>query len=154
MARLAARTSSLVVLAVALTMAAPAVASAQDAPPEVAYRQNVMQAMLANYRQIQAVGDLGHTTHTVHYARALYGLGEILGDAFRDGTPDGSRSLPAIWEDRSGYADAVTAYEVAAAKLLEAAEMRNESAVQASFEELAGSCGACHETFRAPADQQ
>lgn len=136
-------------MAAAVAVSAPSAVSAQDAPPEVTYRQNLMQAIRTNVQQLRAVGNLGHPTHTVHYARALYGLGEMLGDAFREGSPDGSGSQAAVWQDRQGFGERVTAFEVATAKLLEAAEMRNQAAIQAAMQEVGGTCSACHQSYRA-----
>ncbi len=136
-------------LAVA-AFAAPRAVAAQDAPVEATYRQTLMQAVLANIRQIRAVGDVGQPTHTVHYARALYGIGEMLGDAFEDGAPGDSRSLPAVWQNRAAFAEEVAAFQAATAQLLEAAEMRDQDAIQAGIAAVGGTCSSCHGTFRAP----
>jgi cytochrome c556 len=133
-----------------LGLTTPTHAEAQDAPAEVTYRQNLMQAIRTNVLQLRAVESVSQPTHTVHYARALYGLGEMLGEAFEDGSPASSRSLPAIWQNRAGYAERVAAFQAATAQLLEAAEMRNPAGVAAAMEGVGGTCGACHETFRAP----
>ncbi len=135
--------------AAALALGMPAPASAQDAPPAVTYRQNVMQAIRTNVAQLRAVAEVGHPTHTVHYARALYGLGEILGDAFRNGSAEGSGALPAVWQNHAQFEERVAAFRTATAHLLEAAEMRNQSAIQQAVQEVGGTCGACHQVFRA-----
>lgn len=142
--------STALVLAGALALGAPERVVAQDAPAEVTYRQNIMQAIRTNLMQLRAVGTVEQPTHTVHYARALYGLGEMLGDAFRDGSAANSGALPAVWQDRAAFEERVTAFEVATAQLLEAAEMRDAAAIQRGIQAVGGTCSACHETFRAP----
>lgn len=142
--------SAALVLAGALTLGAPERAVAQDAPAEVTYRQNIMQAIRTNVMQLRAVGAVGQPTHTVHYARALYGIGEMLGDAFREGSAANSGALPAVWQNRAGFEERVTAFEVATAQLLEAAEMRDAEAIQQGIQAVGGTCSACHQAFRAP----
>ena len=144
------RLSAAVAVIAAVALIGPNHASAQDAPAEVTYRQNLMQAIRTNVLQIRAVGAVSQPTHTVHYARALYGLGEMLGEAFENGSPASSRSLPAVWQNQAGYAERVAAFQAATAQLLEAAEMRNQAGIEAAVEAVGGTCGACHETFRAP----
>lgn len=139
-------------LAGALALGAPAHAAAQDAPPEVTYRQNVMQAIRTNVGQLRALANLDHPTHTVHYARALYGLGEMLGDAFASGSAEGSGALPLVWQNHAQFEERVTAFETATAQLLEAAEMRDQAAIQSAVQAVGGTCGACHQVFRAPND--
>ena len=142
--------SAVLVLAGALTLGAPERAVAQDAPAEVTYRQNIMQAIRTNVMQLRAVGAVEQPTHTVHYARALYGIGEMLGDAFREGSAANSGALPAVWQNRAGFEERVTAFQVATAQLLEAAEMRDAEAIQRGIQAVGGTCSACHQTFRAP----
>jgi len=147
---LATRLLSGAVLAATVALAAPTDVVAQDAPPEVTYRKGLMQAMRYNITQLRSTGDLGHGSHAVHYARALYGNAEMLTDAFAEGsTGEGSRALAAIWQNRSGFRDAVEAYQTAAAHLLEAAEMRNTAAMGRAAQAMGASCGGCHEPFRA-----
>jgi cytochrome c556 len=142
--------SAALVLAGALTLGAPGRAVAQDAPPEVTYRQNIMQAIRTNVMQLRAVAAVEQPTHTVHYARALYGIGEMLGDAFHDGSAANSGALAAVWQDRSGFEERVTAFRMATAQLLEAAEMRDDAGIQRGIQAVGGTCSACHQTFRAP----
>lgn len=144
-----------VALASALGLSAPGAASAQAAPAapaEVTYRQNVMQAIRTNLMQLRAVGNVNQPTHTVHYARALYGLGEMLGQAFEQGSAANSGSLPAVWQNRSGFNTHVTGFQRATAQLLEAAEMRNSQGIQAGVQAVGGTCSGCHQEFRAPSN--
>lgn len=142
-----------VALVTAVSFGAPDNISAQDAPAEVTYRQNIMQGIRTNLMQIRAVGNVNHPSHAVHYARALYGMGEMLGDAFENGSAANSGALPEVWQNRTAFEERVTAFEEATAQLLEAAEMRDEAAVQAAVQALGGTCSACHQAFRAPNDQ-
>jgi cytochrome c556 len=139
-----------VALAAAVGMGAPSPAAAQDAPPEVTYRKNLMQLIRTNLNQIRAMADVNQAGHTVHYARALYGNGEMLADAFRNGSAANSGSLPVIWQNQAGFAERVRAFETATARLLEAAEMRDQAAIQTAVQAVGQTCGACHQTFRVP----
>ena len=141
---------SAVVALVAVGLAAPRDAAAQDVPAEVTYRQNLMQAIRTNVQQLRAVGAVNHPTHTVHYARALYGIGEILGEAFENGSAANSGALPAVWQNRAGFEERLAAFRAATAQLLEAAEMRDQAAIQSAVQAVGGTCSACHQTFRAP----
>ncbi|MEX2472185.1 MAG: cytochrome c, partial [Gemmatimonadota bacterium] len=116
----------------------------------VTYRQNVMQAIRTNLMQLRAVGAVEQPTHTVHYARALYGLGEMVGDAFHDGSAADSGALPAVWQNRAGFGEQVSAFQEATAQLLEAAEMRDAAAIQRGVQSVGGTCSSCHQAFRAP----
>jgi cytochrome c556 len=140
-------------LVAAFGFGAPDNVSAQDAPADVTYRQNLMQGIRTNLMQIRAVGAVNHPSHAVHYARALYGMGEMLGAAFESGSAANSGALPAVWQNRTGFNERVRAFEEATAQLLEAAEMRDQAAITAAVEAVGGTCGACHQTFRAPNNQ-
>lgn len=142
--------SAALALAGALALGTPTDAVAQDAPAEVTYRQNIMQAIRTNLMQLRAVGAVEQPTHTVHYARALYGIGEMLADAFHEGSAANSGALPAVWQDRAGFDERVTAFQAATAQLLEAAEMRDAAAIQRGVQAVGGTCSACHQAFRAP----
>jgi cytochrome c556 len=139
-------------LVAAVAFGAPDVVAAQDAPAEVTYRQNIMQGIRTNLMQLRAVGNVNQPTHTVHYARALYGISEMLGDAFRNGSAANSGALPAVWQNRAAFDERVAAFEAAAAQLLEAAEMRDQAAIQQGVQAVGGTCSACHQAFRAPSN--
>ena len=146
------RIASAATLAAVVSIGAPDTASAQDAPAEVTYRQSIMQAISTNLRQLRAVGAVNQPTHTVHYARAMYGLGEMLGEAFENGSPATSRALPGVWQNRAQFNERVAAFEAASAQLLEAAEMRDQAAIAQAVQAVGGTCGACHQVFRGPAN--
>jgi len=142
-----------VALASVLGVSAPQAASAQAAPAapaEVTYRKNIMQAIRTNLMQLRAMANVNQPTHTVHYARAMYGIGEMLGQSFESGSAAESGSLPAVWQNRAGFNSHVTTFQRATAQLLEAAEMRNAQGIQAGIQAVGGTCSACHQEFRAP----
>ena len=144
------RITAAAALVAALGFGAPDHVSAQDAPAEVTYRKNNMQGIRTNLQQIRAVGNVNHPSHAVHYARALYGMGEMLGEAFENGSATDSGSLPAVWQNRTTFNERVAAFEAATAQLLEAAEMRDQAGIQAAVQAVGGTCSACHQVFRAP----
>ncbi|MEX2467399.1 MAG: cytochrome c [Gemmatimonadota bacterium] len=144
------RTTVAVAITAIVGLGAPEAASAQDAPAEVTYRQNIMQAIRTNIQQLRAVGNVDQPTHTVHYARALYGIGEMLGDAFENGSAANSGALPTVWQNRAQFNEHVTGFEEATAQLLEAAEMRDQAGITAGVQAVGGTCSSCHQEFRAP----
>jgi len=137
----------------ALALVAPSGVAAQDGPPPaVAYRQAMMQAIRSNLAQLRAATAVNHPDHVVQYTRALYGLGEMLGEVFPAGTAEGSRALPAIWQNRADFDAKVKAFQDATAQLLEAGERRDAAAVTAAAQAVQGTCGGCHTPYRGPAN--
>lgn len=63
------------------------------------------------------------------------------------GAIDGSRALPAIWEDRAGY-DAQVADLLAASEAMLVAAGTDLDALRGAMGPVGGTCGACHEAYR------
>ena len=64
-----------------------------------------------------------------------------------DTTVEGSRALPAIWDDMDGFV-ADQADLLAAAQGLDAAAGDGLDALKAAFGPVGGACGACHRAYR------
>lgn len=62
---------------------------------------------------------------------------------------EGSRALPAIWENMGDVTAKYTALHEAAEAAV-AASANGQEAFTAAFGALGGACGACHETYRLP----
>lgn len=153
MTRLSIKLVAGLVLAAGMVLAGPTDVAAQDEAPIVTYRKGLMQAIRYNNGQIRAVGDAGQPAHAVHYARALYGLGEMLPDVWPQGsTGEGSRAAAAIWSNQRQFNQAVEAFQSATAQLLEAAEGRDQAAFGRAMQALGPTCAGCHQTFRGPAN--
>jgi len=72
-------------------------------------------------------------------------------DHFKDLFPEGSekqddKALPTIWSDRAGFEEHRMAAKNAA---LAVAASTDAASFQTAFKSLGGSCGACHEKYRA-----
>lgn len=64
------------------------------------------------------------------------------------GEIDGSRALPAVWEDMAGVGQASAALKDAA-MAMEAAAGTDLAALQAAMGGLGAACGSCHKAYRA-----
>jgi len=76
-----------------------------------------------------------------------------LADAFPDNTAGtGSRALPAIWSDHADFMDKVTAIQTASTELVAATRTGDPALIQPALQAVQGTCGSCHDTYRAPAN--
>lgn len=86
----------------------------------------------------------------------LQGHSENIGTWFPEGTGPESGvetdALPAIWEQPDEFTAAVERFQAAALVLSTAAESGDAAAVGAAFRPTGGSCGGCHDSFRADDD--
>lgn len=62
---------------------------------------------------------------------------------------EGSRAMPAVWENPADFADRVAAYQAATADLEAAARSDNREAFTAALANTKAACKACHDTYRA-----
>ncbi|WP_407493355.1 cytochrome c [Pseudooceanicola sp. MF1-13] len=65
-----------------------------------------------------------------------------------EGQIEGSKALPAIWEDMAGVGAAATAM-TEAAMAMEAAAGTDLASLQGAMGALGGACGGCHKSYRA-----
>lgn len=138
-------------IAVGIGVAAPSAVEAQEEVVE--YRQSLMQAFRMHMGGVgAALGDAAPMGHAVHHAEAFHGMAQALANAFPAGS-EGGRALPAIWTDRNGFMNRVTAIQTATAELVEAAESGDAEAVGAALQAVRGTCAGCHQNFRGPAGQ-
>ena len=59
-----------------------------------------------------------------------------------------SKASPRIWASFDGFRDAAKAHETAAAKLILAAQSRQQDVTINAFKQLAQTCSSCHKAFR------
>ncbi|GHA28928.1 cytochrome c-556 [Devosia pacifica] len=75
---------------------------------------------------------------------------QALPDLFPEGsTSDDSDALPAIWENWDAFIEIVDAGTLAAEDAIAAADAGDNAAYMAAFQRLGGTCGQCHQQFRA-----
>lgn len=137
------------------TMGATFAAVAQDLPGPVKARQGQMQLMAVNLGVLggMARGNMDYDADAAQIAaNNLVTLSEI-DQSFHwpEGTDnfalEGTRALPAIWENPEGFAEDYAAFG-AAAEGLAAVAGNGLEAVQAAMGSIGGTCGACHDDFR------
>lgn len=141
-------------LAVGFGIAAPAAVEAQDASPVVEYRQSLMQAFRMHMGGVRAaLGDAAPIGHAENHAEAFAGMAQALANAFPAGSAgEGSRALPAIWENRDDFMDKVTAIQAATAELVTASRSGDGDAIGSAMQAVQGTCGSCHQSYRGPAN--
>lgn len=145
-------------LAGALVMAAPAALEAQQQPqvsPAVAYRKATMNGIRYHREALTALvqGQVTHPEHVAQHAGALRALAMMSGDVFPAGSHgEGSRALPAIWENGAAFATQVQGFQAAAVALDEAARSGDAAALQAALTAFGRTCASCHGDFRGPAN--
>jgi cytochrome c556 len=130
-------------------------ATAQDLPAPVQARQGQFQIMALN---IGVLGNMarGNTEYDAEAAQTaannLVTMSQIdQSFHWHEGTDnfalDGTRALPAIWENPEGFAEDYMAYG-AAAEGLAAVAGDGLDAMRAAIGPIGGTCGACHDDFR------
>jgi cytochrome c556 len=147
----------------ATTMGASAFAA--DEPVNIVkYRKAFMDANGAHITMIAAVvkGEVSFTGDIAGNAHALAEQGKLLTanleQLFPEGTAKGetgekSAALPVIWERWDEFQQAAEAFEQESAKLAEAAEGGDQTAIAQQLAALGKQgCGNCHETFREKQD--
>lgn len=147
-------------LAAALALAAGLVFAQEALTPEAAHeaREEIMkgQGQQLGILGGMAQGEAAYDAATAQAAAdALLGLvNEAVDDALWPegsavGEVEGSRALPAIWENPEDF-DAKQAALVEGATAMQAAAGTDLAALQAAMGGVGAACGACHELYRAP----
>lgn len=147
-------------LAGAALLLGTAMASARDgnaAAPSpdggvIAGRQAAFLMSAAAFGGMKAAIDRGDDVKTQAFAaRALARWAAALPGMFPAGSmSDKSEALPVIWSDRAGFEARAGAYAEAATKLADLAKAGDKAGFAAQREVVAGTCGACHDTYRKP----
>jgi len=82
-------------------------------------------------------------------ARMLEGWAKALPTMFPEGTDiEGSRALANVWTDREGFEARAATYQAAAADLAAKAAEGDRAGADEAFRTLAGTCHACHQSYR------
>lgn len=140
-------------VALALLATVASSASAQDdAPPEARYRAALMNGLQSHNGALRLLlsGEVARPDHVVQHARAVHELYTMMETSFPDGSGgEGTRALPAIWENWDAFVALLEEGRAAAEVLREAAEAGDEAATAAALREVGQSCRACHTDYRA-----
>jgi cytochrome c556 len=124
-----------------------------DTTPEDAldYRKAVMTALRGHIgaSSMIARGLVEDDGHLVGHARGLHSGAQELSRVFQEGSNVGeSEALPLIWEDASGFAEAIAKLEEATAAFVAAAESGDSEAIGAAFRNVGMGCRGCHDRYR------
>jgi cytochrome c556 len=132
-------------------------AIAQDLPPSVQARKGQFQIMALN---IGVLGNMARGNSEYDAAQASAAAANLVAISMLDqsfhwpeGTDnmaiDGTRALPAIWEN---LPDVVAKWQAfgAAATGLSAEAGNGLEAMRTALGPVGGTCGACHDAYRAP----
>jgi cytochrome c556 len=113
-----------------------------------------MQAFRTHMGGVSAsLTDVAPIGHAEHHAVAFERMAQALANAFPEGSGgEGSRALPAIWEDRDDFMDKVTAIQTATARLVTASRTGDAEQIGTAMQGVRATCGGCHNTYRGPAN--
>ena len=143
-----------VALVAVLISAAPTTAAAQEGSAVVQYRQSLMEAFRTHMGGVRAaLGDAAPIGHAEHHAVAFERMAQALANAFPAGSAgEGSRALPAIWENRDDFMNKVSAIQTATAGLVTATRSGDADTIGEALQAVQGTCGSCHDAYRGPAN--
>ena len=143
-----------VLLAVAFAVAVPSISFAQFAKPEdaVKYRQSALTVMAAHFGRIGAMAN-GRVPYD---AKAAVDNAEVVANMARlpwagftansDKLSKGAKSE--IWTEQAKFKEHSEKLVAESGKLLAAAKTNNLDNLKAAFGSTAGTCKACHDSFR------
>jgi cytochrome c556 len=130
-------------------------ASAQDRTHLSEYRAALMEGLRAHTGGLRSLvtGEVSHPDHVVLQARAAADVADMLQGVWPEGSGgDGTRALPAVWEDPDDFKRRLDALRDATARLRERAEAGDMEGVGAALQDVGGMCRDCHTTYRARAN--
>ena len=136
--------------ALALTLATPAMA--QFAKPEdaIKYRQSAFALMGAHMGRLAAVvkGEVPYNKEDVARNAAIIStLSSLPWQAFGPGT-EGGKAEPAIWKESAKFKSASDRMQAAVAELNTAAQSGNPENLKKALGATSQTCKACHDDFR------
>lgn len=145
--------ASLAIAAAACALAAPA--SAQFAKPEdaIKYRQGALFVMGQHFGRIGAMAN-GRVPYdakaAVDNAEVVAEMARLPWAAFGPGTDKGlpTKAKPEIWSEQAKFKEHSDKLVAESGKLLAAAKTNNLDSLKTAFQATAGSCKACHDSFR------
>ncbi len=130
-------------------------ASAQFAKPEdaIKYRKNALFVMQQHYARIGAMVN-GRVPFDAKLAADNAAVAESMSKlpwaAFGEGTDKGdTKAKPEIWKEPAKFKEGADKLQAEMAKLTAAAKTGNLDSVKAAFTATAGTCKACHDSYRA-----
>ena len=146
------RSTTAVVVALALGVAAGAV-FAQAKPEQLVKQRQAVMTLQGKYFGPMAAMAQGKAPYNADVIKRnsafLDNLSRMAWDGFDASTKDTkSAALPAIYEHTDKFKEAASRLENEAHKLYQVAQSGDEAAVKAQIGAVGKSCGACHNDFR------
>ena len=112
-------------------------------------RMDEFKASQQALKQIFAVIKAGDTQAVIPLAMQMKDWAERMPDYFPAGSDDSpSEAAPAIWTDFDGFRAAAGRHSTAASVLVDAAGTGDVAATAEAARALAGTCKACHQSYR------
>lgn len=140
----------------ALLLAAPASLAHENhvhsTHPLVDARMGGMTMMVATLAQVsRAAEGEGSVARAAFPASGLAAFARAIPALFTPETAavEGSRALPAVWEDSAGFTAQASEFTAATAALEAAARADDRAAFTAALARTKNACQACHTTYRA-----
>ena len=148
--------AALTLAAAALTLSAPASASAQFAKAEdaIKYRQSALFVMGQHFGRLGAMAN-GRAPFDAKVAQEnadiVAQMAKLPWAGFGPGTDKGApnKALPEIWTEQAKFKEHSEKLEAETVKLAAAAKTGNLDNLKTAFGATAGTCKACHDSFRA-----
>ncbi|MEK9509167.1 cytochrome c [Gemmatimonadota bacterium Y43] len=141
-------------LAVVAVVALPAAVSAQDdgPPPAADYRSALMVSLQNHMSAVSALaaGEVAYMGHIQQHASAVNGLATMIGEAFPEGTAEGSRASEDIWANWDAFMEKLRPLQEGAAALDAAAQAGDADGIAAARQAIMGTCRSCHTDYRLP----
>lgn len=140
---------------VALALTAPALSAQNQAPPLSQYRTQLMTSMQAHVGALRLLGsgDVVRNEDVARHARAVRDISEMLLELWPEGSGgEGTRALPAIWENWDDFRGKLEALRDAGVALQTAADAGSTDGVAQAMQGLGQGCRSCHGDYRARAN--
>lgn len=143
--------SVLALVAFTATLSLPAAAQFAKKDDAIDYRQSALNVMGAHFGRLggMAKGDMPFDAKAAQEnADIVLFMSRLPWAGFGPGT-EGGKAKPSVWSENAKFQEHAGKLEAEAVKLAAAARQGDLASLKAAFGATAGSCKACHESFRA-----
>ena len=142
--------AALALAAATLTLSAPASAQFAKAEDAIKYRQSALFVMGQHFGRLGAMAN-GRVPYDAAVAAAnadiVAEMAKLPWAGFGAGT-EGGKAKPEVWKEAAKFKEHQDKMIAETGKLAVAAKAGNIDALKAQFGTTAGSCKACHDSFR------
>ncbi|MBS7780390.1 cytochrome c [Acidovorax sp. CCYZU-2555] len=134
----------------ALTASLPAAAQFAKKDDAIDYRQSALSVMATHFGSLGAMakGDVPYDAKAAQEnADIVVFMSRLPWAGFGPGT-EGGKAKPNVWTENAKFKELAGKMEGEAVKLAAAAKQGDVASLKAAFGATAGSCKACHDSFR------